>query len=77
MSKKYIKLTGKRWTWVIKENNDPNSIHVQTTCTEGYGGRTLTFQLVDGSTLEMVGPWNGNADHLFEDTGYDVREVTP
>lgn len=41
---------------------------------EGYGGRTLEFPLVDGSVCALQGPWHSNADSLFEDTGIDLRE---
>jgi hypothetical protein len=69
---KYIKIQG-TYTWVIREDLDPSTIHVQTSCKEGYGGRTVKFQLTDGTELEMVGPWNSGSDALYRDTSFDVR----
>lgn len=43
----------------------------------GFGGRTLTFELVDGSTVEWTGPWKESARVLREDTGVDVRGTAP
>ena len=42
---------------------------------QGFGGSTLTFQLVDGDSIDLQGPWHGNADSLFEDTGIDIRDT--
>lgn len=42
---------------------------------QGFGGATLKFPLVDGSIYEAKGPWHGNADSLFKDTGIDVRNT--
>lgn len=41
---------------------------------QGYGGSTLTFNLDDGSSIKVKGPWHGNAESLFEHTGVDVRD---
>lgn len=40
---------------------------------QGCGGATLKFHLVDGSEVEFIGPWKTGAGALFEDTGVDVR----
>jgi hypothetical protein len=40
---------------------------------QGSAGRTLTFRLDNGETVDFVGPWKTGAGSLFEDTGYDVR----
>ena len=40
---------------------------------DGFGGRTLTFALEDGTSVDFIGPWKTGADSLFADTGYDVR----
>lgn len=39
----------------------------------GCGGRTLTFNLDDGSTVDLKGPWCSNSNACFKDTGIDVR----
>lgn len=41
----------------------------------GFGGSTLTFPLVDGTEDKVKGPWHGNADSLFSDTGIDVQNL--
>ena len=34
----------------------------------------MTFELEDGSNIELTGPWHSNADSLFADTGVDIRD---
>jgi len=41
---------------------------------DGFGGRTLTFNLEDGSEIEVQGPWHSNADSFFYSTGIDLRD---
>lgn len=41
---------------------------------DGFGGATLTFKLVDGTTLEWAGPWHTNSQDLFGNTGIDIRD---
>lgn len=41
---------------------------------QGYAGRTLAFQLEDGSAINLKDPWHTNSGDLFEQTGYDVRD---
>ena len=40
---------------------------------EGFGGRTLTFDLVEGGSISLHGPWHTNADHLYRATKVDLR----
>lgn len=40
---------------------------------EGFGGRTLTLQIDDGSTFLLRGGWHANPDSMFADTGVDIR----
>lgn len=40
---------------------------------QGFGGATLTFNTVDGEELKLKGPWHGNSNALYEDTGIDIR----
>lgn len=49
--------------------HDPRDKH-----SEGFAGRTLRFPLEDGSVYEAKGPWKGNADSMFKDTGVDLRD---
>jgi hypothetical protein len=39
----------------------------------GFGGAGVTFRMSDGTTKSLQGPWNSNADALFEQTGVDLR----
>jgi hypothetical protein len=41
---------------------------------QGFGGATLRFELVDGGVEMLTGPWHTNADALFSHTGVDVRD---
>lgn len=42
---------------------------------QGFGGATLHFDLVDGGSIELQGPWHGNTDSLLHDTGIDIRDT--
>ena len=42
---------------------------------DGFGGRTLTFELVEGGSIDLYGPWHGNADSMFKATGVDIRDT--
>jgi hypothetical protein len=80
---RYKKVVGKSGRlWLYPANGDPSYIHVEADPGEnkpgyqgfrGYGGRTLTFILEDGTPIKLQGPWNGNADALYKDTGVDLR----
>ena len=80
--KKIVGTSGRIWLVAVQENEADN-IYVAANAEEnlggykgfrGYGGRTLTFTLEDGSTLELQGPWHSNSAALFADTEYDVRD---
>jgi hypothetical protein len=59
---------------LYKENLDPNYIFVEGgPDSNGCGGRTLDFSMVDDTIVSLKGPWGSNADYLFEDTGVDLR----
>ena len=40
----------------------------------GFGGRTMTFELVDGSTVDLIGPWHTNSGALLQAVGIDLRD---
>ena len=40
----------------------------------GFGGRTLTFELVDGSTIDLIGPWHTNSGALLKAVGIDLHD---
>lgn len=44
---------------------------------KGFGGREITFPLVEGGELKLVGPWKIDSTDLFEATGVDVRGTIP
>jgi hypothetical protein len=40
---------------------------------QGFGGATIPFQLVDGTTLHLKGPWHSNSEALFGACNIDLR----
>jgi hypothetical protein len=74
---KKIEANGKVWLVALQENaaenvyvHDPRDKNSQ-----GFAGRTLTFQLEDGTEYAAKGPWQTSAGALFIATGYDVRDT--
>lgn len=77
----YKKVKGKSGkTWIYGHN--ANHIFVEADKRElapdydgfkGFGGRTITFDMVDGTQESLKAPWQSNADALFYDTGVDLR----
>lgn len=41
----------------------------------GYGGSTVEFMLVDGTTYTAKGPWHSNSMGLYERTGVNVSDL--
>ena len=65
--------SGKRWV-VADLKEAAEHIYVDgEKGSQGMAGRTLTFELVDGSKVDFIGPWKTTADNLFSDTGIDFR----
>ena len=65
--------------WMVGANVPDQANYVycgspKYTGSEGFGGRWLTFELVDGKKIKLQGPWHSNADALFDHTGVDVRD---
>jgi hypothetical protein len=83
-SRKYRKVTGKSGrNWYIAIDSPAGNVYVSPKSEEntpgykgfkGFGGRTLQFELEDGTVDHIQGPWHSNSDSLFEDTGVDVRD---
>ncbi len=75
----YRKVECKRGVWLVAiQPNAAENVYFHNpldTKSEGFGGRTLSFPLEDGTVYEAKGPWHGNADSLFNDTGVDVRDT--
>jgi len=78
-SRKYIPLITKEgYLWLVADQ--PNMGDNVYFCSfdpksDGFGGRTLHFELVDGTSIDLPGPWHGNTDSLFHDTGIDIRDT--
>jgi hypothetical protein len=75
----YRKVECKRGVWLVAvQPNAAENVYFHNprdTKSQGFGGRTLSFPLEDGTVYEAKGPWHGNADSLFNDTGVDVRNT--
>jgi len=54
-------------------NGNPMSVWVDGDG-EGMGGRTVTYEMLNGDEEEVKGPWNANADLLLKETGVDLTE---
>lgn len=73
---KHVTKNGRIWLVPDKENAG-DGIHVgfdYNTKSDGYGGRELTFELVDGGYITLHGPWLTTSEPLYRATGIDVRD---
>jgi len=82
--RKHIGKSGK--IWLVGIANDElhaeilNEIYVSADPREdelecknrGFGGSTLKFQLENGSTTSLKGPWHSNPTVFTEDTGIEL-----
>lgn len=60
--------------WYIPTSGDSNAIYVSVEKDKaGFGGQVLSFVLDNGTVDRVKGPWNSNADALFEYTKVDLR----
>lgn len=76
-SRKYHKYLGKNGrTYLVADQPDAGAnVYVEGgPNSDGFGGRTLTFPLVEGGEIKLKGPWHTNSDDLFANTGIDVRD---
>jgi len=74
-SRVYHKVEGKNgrtWLYADQENAGDNVYVSGGPNSDGFGGRTLTFQLVGGGEIQLKGPWHSNSGALKADTGVDV-----
>jgi hypothetical protein len=71
---KYIGNGGRIWLVADQENAAANIYVEGGPNSDGFGGATLTFPLVDGSEIKLKGPWHTNSGALYEATGVDVRD---
>ena len=67
-------------TWFIADQEDAgDNVYVcdlrqNAPRSDGFGGSTLHFTLVDGSVIAAKGPWHSNSNACFKDTGIDTRD---
>jgi hypothetical protein len=53
--------------WLHVDTHDPRS--------DGYGGSTLNFKLLDGLIDPVKGPWHTNSTAFRHDTGIDIEDL--
>lgn len=76
-SRRYHKYLGKNGrTYLVADQPDAAAnIYVEGgPNSDGFGGRTLTFPLVEGGEVKLKGPWHTNSGDLLINTGIDVRD---
>lgn len=56
-------------------NGNPTSVWVDGD-QEGSGGRTISYEMMDGDTVSLKGPWNSNPKDLLEQTGIDLTKMS-
>ena len=76
--KYYLQITEEGNVWLIADQ--PNMADNVYFCSfdpksQGFAGRTLHFELVDGDSIDLPAPWHGNPDALFSDTDIDIRDT--
>lgn len=76
----FNKVESPRGIWLYPENCVDKASHVffrdySKKRSEGFGGREIPFNLVDGSVCTLQGPWHSNADGMFRDTEIDLRST--
>lgn len=74
---KHKKLVGKKYTWYVGMiENEADEIYVDPADpkSDGFAGRTLNFELEDGTVDKVKGPWHSNSSALLEDTEYDIKD---
>lgn len=62
--------SGRKWL-IACQPNEADNIYVEGS--GGFGGRTINFLLEDNTIISLTGCWHANADSLFEDANYDIR----
>ena len=58
--------SGRRWL-VAVQPNEADNIYVEGRAgSDGFGGATLKFELENGETVALTGPWKTGADGNIE-----------
>lgn len=78
-NKEFVKYIGKSGIWLVADNipNKADWIYFRSheaAKSQGFGGTSIDFNMKDGSVVTLQGPWHGNAEHLYQDAGVDVRD---
>jgi len=83
-SRKYFVIEANGRTWLYSDDeNAGDFIYVSAHEKEnqpgyggfrGFGGRVITFDIVNGETIQLEGPWHTNSQSLYEATGLDLRK---
>lgn len=69
-----VEAGGRIWLYSAIDENAGDFVYVSGgPNSQGFGGSTLTFKLVDGSSIDLRGPWHTGSTALFEATGIDIR----
>ena len=72
--KMYMGKSGRRWL-VADQPNAGDNVYVEGgDKSDGFGGATLTFKLINREEVKLKGPWHSNSDALYADTEIDLRE---
>jgi hypothetical protein len=79
-SVKYLKFDDKNKAgrlWFVGDTEDAaERVYVgfpYDTKSQGFAGRWMDFETVDGEVVSLQGPWHSNSEALYAATGYDTR----
>lgn len=78
----FRKVESEKSVWYISTNDASPASHIYVASkdpevnkkSQGFAGRTITFNLEDGSVDKVQGPWHTNSDSLYKETGVDLRD---
>jgi hypothetical protein len=77
--RRFKRIDCKAGVWLVAlQDNEADHVYFHNPKdhnSDGFAGRTLQFELEDGSIYSAKGPWKAGPDNLFRDTGYDCRQT--
>ena len=65
------------WFYTLTDPDPGGHVYVHNPNDEksdGFAGRIITFKIGKCGTYAAKGPWHGNSDSLFANTGVDLRD---
>lgn len=66
--------SGKRWL-VAVQSAEADNVYVEGgRNSQGFAGRTISFELESGEVVALSGPWKVSAEELLKDTAYDATD---